>query len=83
MTFGVFHAAAIQCIHDIFPKRLSARGQALYSSVSFGLGLALGHAGAALLWQQAGALATFAVAAAVSAVAVALVWLKVPRSFLV
>ena len=44
MTFGAFHAAAIQCVHDGFPPALRARGQALYASTSFGLGLALGHA---------------------------------------
>ena len=81
MTFGVFHAAIIQCIHSNFPGHLQARGQALYSSTSFGLGLAIGHAGAAVLWQQVGATATFVVAAVVSLAAVALL-LRVPRSIL-
>lgn len=41
-SFGCFHAAAIQYIHQYFPGQLQGRGQALYSSISYGAGLALG-----------------------------------------
>jgi PPP family 3-phenylpropionic acid transporter len=37
-TFGTFHAAGIHLVHHYFPGRLQGRGQALYSSVSFGAG---------------------------------------------
>ena len=37
-TFGVYHVAAIQLIHLFFTGRHQGKGQALYSSVSFGAG---------------------------------------------
>ena len=41
-SFGVYHAAAIQLIHKYFTGKHQGKGQALYSSVSFGVGGALG-----------------------------------------
>jgi len=41
-TFGVFHAASIHLIQQFFPGSLQGRGQALYSSLSFGAGNAVG-----------------------------------------
>ena len=41
-TFGLYHAGAIHLIHGYFPGRLQARGQALYSGLSTGLGGAAG-----------------------------------------
>jgi PPP family 3-phenylpropionic acid transporter len=41
-SFGIYHAAAIHLIHDYFSGRHQGKGQALYSSVSFGAGGALG-----------------------------------------
>jgi PPP family 3-phenylpropionic acid transporter len=42
---------------------MQGRGQALYNSVSFGVGGALGSVVSGLLWSSAGALWTFSVAA--------------------
>jgi PPP family 3-phenylpropionic acid transporter len=61
-TFGSFHASAIHLAHHYFPGPTQARGQALYNSVSFGLGGAIGSLIAGSLWADAGAFATFAVA---------------------
>jgi PPP family 3-phenylpropionic acid transporter len=41
-TFGIYHAVAIQLIHDYFTGKHQGKGQALYSSMSFGAGGALG-----------------------------------------
>jgi len=41
-SFGVYHAVSIQLIRIHFPDQQQARAQALYSSVSFGLGGSLG-----------------------------------------
>ncbi|MDZ7736778.1 MAG: MFS transporter [Gammaproteobacteria bacterium] len=41
-SFGLYHAVGIQLFHRYFTGRLQGRGQALYSSVSFGAGLAIG-----------------------------------------
>lgn len=50
-SFGVFHAVAIHLIHQFFPGSLQGRGQALYSSLTFGAGNALGSLAAGYLWQ--------------------------------
>jgi PPP family 3-phenylpropionic acid transporter len=62
-TFGVFHASAIHLTHRYFPGATQGRGQALYNSVSFGVGGALGSLTSGLLWSSVGAAWTFAVAA--------------------
>ena len=41
-SFGLYHACAIQLIHRNFSGRHQGRGQALYSSLSFGAGGAAG-----------------------------------------
>lgn len=61
-TFGAFHASAIHLAHHYFPGPTQGRGQALYNSVSFGVGGALGSLVAGSLWSGAGAMLTFAVA---------------------
>lgn len=57
--FGVFHAVAISLIHRYFPGRLQIRGQALYSSLGFGLGGAIGSLGAGWTWTRWGGGMTF------------------------
>lgn len=54
LTFGAFHAAAIQAINRWFPSGCQARGQALYSSLSFGAGGLLGGLLAGSIWDAAG-----------------------------
>jgi PPP family 3-phenylpropionic acid transporter len=73
-TFGVFHGTAVLLIHRYFPGRLQGRGQALYSSLSFGLGVSMGSLISGAMWQPLGAAATFFMAAAVTAVAAILCW---------
>ncbi|MBF0219781.1 MAG: MFS transporter [Gammaproteobacteria bacterium] len=41
-SFGIFHAVTITLFHQAFPGRLQGRGQAIYSSISYGAGGALG-----------------------------------------
>lgn len=41
-SFGAMHAVAIQFVHEYFPACSQGQGQAIYSSVSFGAGGALG-----------------------------------------
>ena len=41
-SFGIYHASAIELIHRYFPGAHQGKGQALYSSVSFGAGGAVG-----------------------------------------
>lgn len=71
MTFGLYHAVAVNLIHRMFRGRLQGRGQALYSSVSFGVGGALGSLMSGFLWD----LASPSVIYLAAAVAALLAWL--------
>ncbi len=73
-SFGIYHAVAIQLIHRFFKGKHQGQGQAMYSSVSFGLGGAVGALYAGYLWEWAGATQTFLVAAVLSAAAYLVVW---------
>lgn len=79
-SFGVYHAAAIHLIHHLFTGPHQGRGQALYSSLSFGAGGALGSLAAGYLWSGVGAGLTFLLAAAVSALGAAVAWRGLPAS---
>jgi PPP family 3-phenylpropionic acid transporter len=63
-SFGSFHAAAIGMIHQLFRGRHQARGQAIYGSLTFGVGGTLGALASGVLWNPAGAEITFSAAAA-------------------
>lgn len=58
-TFGTWHAAAMAMVHRLFPGRLATRGQALYTSFSFGVGGATGGLVAGLAWERIGPSWTF------------------------
>jgi PPP family 3-phenylpropionic acid transporter len=62
-TFGSFHAASVAAVHRIFPPAAYARGQAVFSSVSYGAGGAAGTLLAGWAWQLAGPGLTFSLAA--------------------
>lgn len=71
-TFGTFHAAALARVHQWFQGRNKARGQAVYSSLSFGLGGTLGGLASGIAWERLGAAATFGAAAACAALGLVL-----------
>ena len=73
-SFGVFHAVSIHLIHQFFPGTLQGRGQALYSSLSFGAGNAAGSLAAGYLWQGLGPAAIFDLAAVLGALAWLTAW---------
>jgi len=77
-SFGIYHAVAISLIHRYFTGRHQGRGQALYSSISFGAGGALGSVVSGYLWVGMGAATTFAIAAATSGLAALIAWRLVP-----
>ena len=49
-TFAIYHAAAMRFLQQHFAGQLQGQGQALYSSVSFGAGGAVGAFGSGYLW---------------------------------
>jgi PPP family 3-phenylpropionic acid transporter len=73
-SFGIYHAVAIHLIHKFFTGRHQGRGQALYSSLSFGAGGAVGSLASGYLWEGAGAGITYSAAAMISLLAWLLVW---------
>lgn len=66
-TFGMFHATALQMVHRFFSGRTQHRGQALYSSVSYGAGGTLGSLGSGYVWETLGPTGTFVSAAGLAA----------------
>ncbi len=73
-SFGVFHAVSIHLIHQFFPGSLQGRGQALYSSLSFGAGNAVGSLAAGYLWEGLGPAAMFDLATVLGALGWLVAW---------
>jgi MFS transporter, PPP family, 3-phenylpropionic acid transporter len=73
-SFGVIHAVSIHIIHDQFRGKLQGRGQALYSSISFGVGGVVGSLLGGLVWTSVGASAIFLFSAALSLLALGVTW---------
>lgn len=64
LSFGLTHAVSVHFIHHLFTPEFHSRAQAMYISVAFGFGGAIGNYAAGVLWQQgSGAQQTFYVAA--------------------
>ncbi|MEE9396850.1 MAG: MFS transporter [Methylococcales bacterium] len=61
-TFGSAHVASIHLVHRFFKGRHLGKGQALYSSVSFGVGGAVGSLSSGELWSNPGPEVVYAVA---------------------
>lgn len=72
LTFGAYHAASVALMHQLFHGRNQARGQAIYTSLGYGLGGTLGTLMAGYVWEHGGAEVTFTIAA-VAALAALLV----------
>ncbi len=73
-SFGANHVAAIQFIHKHFAWPHQSKGQALYGSLSFGLGGMLGSYASGEVWVSLGPQYVFSVAAGLSLVALLIVW---------
>ncbi len=80
LTFGAYHAAAIAAINRWFPGRCQARGQALYSSVSFGAGGLVGGLLSGWTWERLGAAPTYALSSVFALVGLLFVAQWVRRS---
>ena len=66
VTFGLHHALAMHLLRRAYRDRHLGRGQALYASLTFGIGSAIGSLGAGFLWDAFGAAAVFLGAAGVA-----------------
>jgi PPP family 3-phenylpropionic acid transporter len=65
-SFGLYHAVSIYLVHRLFTGNHQGRGQALYSSLSFGAGGAAGSLVSGYLWKGIGPESMFLLAAAAS-----------------
>lgn len=54
-SFGSYHASAVALVHQFFRGKHQAKGQGLYTSVSFGLGGTLGGLLSGYTWDTLGA----------------------------
>ena len=79
-SFGVYHAAAIELIHKYFTGRHQGKGQALYSSLSFGAGGAIGSFYSGYLFDGFGAWTMFVTAAVLSLAGFLVAWRYIPNT---
>ncbi|MBS4099571.1 MAG: MFS transporter [Sulfuricella sp.] len=63
ITFGVYHAAAVEMVHRFFRGKHQSRGQALYNSITYGAGGTVGGLYAGVVWDSLGATFTYTLAA--------------------
>lgn len=78
-SFGSAHAASIHLVHRHFRGRHHGKGQALYSSLSFGLGGALGSLYGGQFWDEWGPQWVYTAAAGASLLALMVAWPGVGR----
>ncbi|HFE39229.1 MAG TPA: MFS transporter [Gammaproteobacteria bacterium] len=73
-SFGMYHSAAIQLIHQYFSGSNQGRGQALYSSLGFGAGSAFGSLYSGYIWTVYGAMYSYFFAAFLACLAFLVAW---------
>lgn len=78
LTFGSYHAAAIAAVNQWFSGRAQGRGQALYSSLSFGAGGLLGGLVSGWTWDRIGAAWTYTLSSvfALAGLVLILLWVR-------
>ena len=77
-SFGLYHAVAIQYVHRFFSGKNQGKGQAIYSSISFGVGGALGSLYAGYAWDTVGSMVAFIIAGVASLAAALITWKRIP-----
>jgi MFS transporter, PPP family, 3-phenylpropionic acid transporter len=75
-SFGSFHASALGYMNRFFRGRHQARGQAIYTSLSFGFGGTLGGIYAGYAWEHYGAVITFSGASLCALTGMLILWLR-------
>ncbi len=74
-SFGSYHAASVAVINQFFRGQHHAKGQAIYTSISFGLGGTVGGLWSGWLWEPAGPEITFAISSIATLIAfILLLW---------
>ena len=73
-SFGLYHAVSIELFHRLFKGKHQGRGQALYSSVSFGAGGAVGSYISGHMWEVSSATLIFNLSALCAFIAFFITW---------
>jgi len=78
LTFGAFHATTIAAVNRSFAGATRARGQALYSSLTFGAGGLIGGLIAGWTWEHLGSTLTFVLSSGYASIGLLLVarWIR-------
>lgn len=76
-TYGAHHVAAMMAVHYFFRGRHQAKGQAFYTSFTFGVGGTLGGVFSGYAWEWLGPGFTFSMSAAAALVGLGLIVRKV------
>ncbi|MFI3186594.1 MAG: MFS transporter [Methylococcaceae bacterium] len=78
-TFAGVHVAGIHLVHQYFGERHQGKGQALYSSLSFGLGGMLGSYASGYYWETLGPIFIYSMAAGCCGIAFVIAYIWVGR----
>ena len=78
-SFGAMHAVSMRYIQHYFSRANQAQGQALYSSIGFGLGGAIGAWGCGIFWNKLGGDQVFALSAVIAVMAFLIAWTGLRR----
>jgi MFS transporter, PPP family, 3-phenylpropionic acid transporter len=78
LTFGAFHVIAMGFVHRYFSGRHQAKGQALFSGLTYGAGSMLGGLLSGFIWEPLGPGITFSLAALSAFAGFVLLWWKRP-----
>ncbi len=73
-TFGLFHLVCLHWVHRHFSRQHQGQGQALYNSIGYGAGGALGALFAGLLWKFISPASVFVMASFASLLACVVIW---------
>jgi PPP family 3-phenylpropionic acid transporter len=75
-TFGIHNSASVATLQRWFAGPLQARGQALFASLSYGLGGTLGSLAMSVVWDGIGASAVFLLASGLALGGLLAAWLS-------
>jgi PPP family 3-phenylpropionic acid transporter len=73
-TFAIYHASAVALVGRYFGPARQARGQALYISLTFGVGGFVGATVSGSLWQSIGPAWTYTLSAAAGFAGMLVFW---------
>jgi PPP family 3-phenylpropionic acid transporter len=80
VSFGLFHAVTISFMGQVFSEPFRTRGQALFSTIAFGVGGALGSFSSGLLWESGGGMLAFGAAATLAFIGLAIALVIAPKA---